>query len=284
MILRTTIYNILVLWAWLAPLIGPLAAQSLVETARIPLPFPVDGLTKVAATPWGDRFYLLDQQNLEVLAVDRSGTVTGRFGGWGSGPQSLDLPLDILFAENSLFILDEGQRKILRLDAGLNPVAATPLTIDRRPLAFTRDSQQRFWVLFENMAGALVISDDGSRLDLVGDEAGGTSMVLDPAHIARGRHRLAIWDRSAAEVVIFKSSGALMERWPFPSSSELRDLVLLDGTIVLLTEGGLQLLDPLTRQYRHLANAGCPQAIDATPGGLVTLDCEGFIRVLQLAP
>ncbi len=272
------------MWAWLAPLIGPLAGQTLVETARIPLAFPVDGLTRLAATPWGDRFYLLDEQNLEVLAVDRSGTVTGRFGGWGSGPQALDLPRDILFAENSLFILDEGQRRILRLDMGLNPVAATPLTIDRRPLAFTRDSQQRFWVLFENMAGALVLSDDGSRLDLVGDEAGGNALVLDPTHIAQGRHRLAIWERSTAEVVIFKSSGALMERLPFPGPSQLRDLVLFDGTIVLLTEDGLQQLDPVTRQYRDLANAGCPQALDATPGGLVTLDCEGFIRVLRFAP
>ncbi len=284
MSLRTKNYNILLWWAWLAPLTGPLAGQSLVETARIPLPFPVDGLTRLAATPWGDRFYLLDEQNLEVLAVNRSGVVTGRFGGWGSGPQALDLPRDILFAENSLFILDEGQRRILRLDAGLNPVAATPLAIDRRPLAFTRDSQQRFWVLFENMAGAVVLSDDGSRLDVVGDEAGGAAMVLDPTHIARGRHRLAIWERSAAEVVIFKTSGALMERLPLPAPSQLWDLVLFDGTIVLFTEGGLQQLDPVTRQYRYLGNAGCPLALDAIPGGLVTLDCEGFIRVLQLAP
>jgi hypothetical protein len=134
------------------------------------------------------------------------------------------------------------------------------------------------------MAGAVVLSDDGSRLDVVGDEAGGSAMVLDPTHIARGRQRLAIWERSAAEVVIFKTSGALMERLPFPAPSQLRDLVLFDGAIVLLTAGGLQRLDPVSRQYRDLGNAGCPQAIDVTPGGLVTLDCEGFIRVLQLAP
>ncbi len=109
-------------------------------------------------------------------------------------------------------------------------------------------------------------------------------MVLDPVYIARGRHRLAIWERSAAEVVIFKSSGALLERLPFPVQTQLRDLVLFNGTVVLLTAGGLQQLDPVTRQYRDLGNAGCPQAIDTTPGGLVTLDCEGFIRVLQLAP
>ncbi len=240
-------------------------------------------MTRIAANPLVDTFYLLDDHNLEVIAVGGSGQITGRYGGWGGGAQAFDLPRELLFAENSLFVLDEGKNQIIRLDANLNPVAVTPLPEDRRPLAFARDGQQRFWVLFENVTGAYIFNDDGDRLDIVGDEAGGGSAVLDPYLLGYDNDKLAIWDRDRGELAMFRTSGSLAGRFPFPEQFEPDQMAVTDSAVFLLNETHIKRVNLESRRYSDLNNIGHPQAISKIPGGLVTMDSAGIIRVFKPA-
>lgn len=262
--------------------VDPLAAQTLYESSRLPLPSPADGLVAVKAAPWDDGFYYLDSHNLEVLAADVHGTVHYRYGGWGSGVDALDLPWALAAAENSVFVLDQGRYQIIRLDPRLNPVAVTPLPDDRLPIAFIRDIRQRFWVIFEHRAGLYLFDDNGTVLDVVADEASGAAAVYHPALLTETPTGVAVWDPVAKEVLGFHLSGSLHWRFPIEHGGPFLAMTSLDASIFLVAENEVLLLNREDRQLRRLPNSVGFIDLEVKEPLLYGLDPGGFLRVLHL--
>lgn len=269
---------------WLALPVSPVDAQQWVETSSVTLPAPADGLVRVAAAPWNDNLYLLDGLRLEVLAVDADGRLLQRYGGWGTGALALDLPRDMAVAENSVFVLDQGGYQILRLDSRLNPVATTPLPEDRLPCSFIRDGRQRFWVIFENLAGLYLYSDDGTLVDVVADEASGTAAVLHPALIAGSYGRVAVWDPVEAVIYLFHLSGQLDRRLPLQREPSVLAMVWIGELLLLATPEGIIQVNPADGQITPLPLAhGCVDLAYRSPA-LFGLDQSGTIHVLHPVP
>ncbi len=269
---------------WLTSLVAPAAAQEWVETTAITLPAPADGLVRVAAAPWSDGFYILDGLRLEVLAFDTHGRLLQRYGGWGTGALSLDLPRDLAVAENSVFVLDQGGHQILRLDSRLNPVAATPLPDDLSPDAFIRDERQRFWVTFENRAGVYLYQDDGTLVDVVADEASGAAAVHHPALLAGSPARVAVWDPADAVVYLFHLSGRLDRRLPLPGEWPILAMVWADEQLLLAAAEGLIMVNPSDTQVTPLPFAAGVVDLAYRSPVVYALDPAGLLHVLHQLP
>ena len=145
-----------------------------------------------------------------MLATDHHDEWEHRYGGWGTGSLALDLPRELRVAENSVFVLDQGGPRILRLDARLNPVAVTLLPEGRMPLSFIRDTQQRFWVAFEHYPGLQLFNDDGILVDEIADESSGSEAVLHPVLMAASQSEIAVWDPIDRTICLFYHSGQLL--------------------------------------------------------------------------
>ncbi|MCH7496997.1 MAG: hypothetical protein IH971_04000 [Candidatus Marinimicrobia bacterium] len=213
------------------------------QRTTIRLPDTQGGAVRVVPSSWDDGFYLLDELRLEVVSIDRNGTLRHRFGGWGESAGSLDFPVDLAVGENSVFVLDQGRHQIVRLDARLNPVAATPLPEDRLATAFVRDAQLRFWVIFENFAGLQIYGDNGDLLDVVADEGSGSAAVFHPEQLAASRDAVAAWDPVEGAIFIFYLSGQLQRRLPIGKELAFADMVWVAGKILLAGAGGLWEVD-----------------------------------------
>ncbi|MFB0515784.1 MAG: hypothetical protein ACETWG_04160 [Candidatus Neomarinimicrobiota bacterium] len=265
-------------------LAAPAAAQKWIEAPPIPLSLPADGLVQVAAAPWGDGLYFLDGLRLEVLAADAHGRLRQRYGGWGTGALALDLPRDLVVAENSVFVLDQGGQQILRLDARLNPVSTTPLPGDQLPLAFIRDAQQRFWVTFENQAGLYLYADDGTVLDVVADEASGAVAVLHPSLLAASDNRIAVWDPIDAIIYLFHLSGRLDRRLPLQWERPVLAIEWAGERLLLATTAGLLQVNPADATVTSLPVAGGVIDLAARFPNIYVLDQTGILHVLQPVP
>ena len=221
----------------------PVTAQYWVAKDTIALPARVEGVASLAAANWGERFYILDELRLEVLSLDSHGRLLERYGGWGDGAHSLDLPRDLAAAENSVFILDQGRHQILRLDARLNPVSTTPLPDDQLPAVFIRDARQRFWVVFEHRAGLFIYDDQGTLLDVVADENSGSMAVLDPALLAASPEEIAVWDPVDRTLSIFHLSGQLRLRLRVGWEGNMLSMVWAGNLLLLASEKELLQVD-----------------------------------------
>ncbi|MEE9163109.1 MAG: hypothetical protein V3U35_09105 [Candidatus Neomarinimicrobiota bacterium] len=228
-------------------------AQQWVAKGSIPLPAPAEGLVSLVASTWSEGFFLLDGLSLEVLSVDGQGDLRRRFGGWGDGPLSLDFPRDLAVAENSVFVLDQGRHQVLRLDARLNPVSRTPLPEDYFPALFARDARQRFWVVFENRAGLHLFDDQGTLLDVVGDEASGSAAILHPTLIAASPNEVAVWDAMDRSISILHLSGRQRRRLPLEWEGAVRAMVWSDEHLILAADNALLQFDPADGTVRPLA-------------------------------
>ncbi|UCH61730.1 MAG: hypothetical protein JSU77_07895 [Fidelibacterota bacterium] len=259
-------------------------AQEWIETSPISLTALSGGQGQVAAAYWDDGFYLLDDLNLEVLSIDANGQLRQRYGGWGTGVLSLDLPRDLAVAENSIFVLDQDRHQIVRLDSRLNPVATTPLPDDLLPDAFIRDVRQRFWVTFENHAGLHLYYDDGLLVDVVADEASGTAAVLHPSLLAESPTSVAVWDPIDAAICLFHLSGQLDRRLPLLPERPILAMVWANGFLMLTTGKELLQLNPTNGQVKSLP--GTTGIIDLAyrPPGLYGLDQAGMLRAFQQVP
>jgi len=260
------------------------AAQEWIEFAPIPLALPSDGLVRVAAAPWDDGLYFLNGLSLEVLAADTSGRLRQRYGGWGTGALSLDLPRDLAVAENSVFVLDQGGHQIVRLDPRLNPVATTPLPGDRLPEALIRDVRQRFWVAFENRAGIFLYDDSGILVDVVADEASGAAAVLHPTLLAESPTAVAVLDPFDAVICLFYLSGQLDRRLPLRWERPVLAMVWVEGLLLLATGEELLQVNPANGQVTPLpGTTGIVDLAYRSPA-LYGLDQAGILRVFHRVP
>jgi hypothetical protein len=227
---------------WLL-LISPILGQVWSESALFPLPEGYENLNHVTAASWEPGIYLLDDLRLEVVLLDATGAIQNRYGGWGTGPLLLDLPKDLVVGENSVFVLDMGGPRILRLDMRLNPVSETPLPAEFLPRTFIRDNRQRFWVSFEDLAGLYLYNDDGRLLDVVADETSGMAVLRCPLLLARSSQGIAVWDPVAATVSLFRFSGQLYRRLPIGLDTIVLDIEWLGNALILATPDGIWHLD-----------------------------------------
>ncbi len=274
----------ILLAAWLTAPCTSARAQKWIEAAPITAATPSNGLVQVAAAHWDDGFYLLDGLSLEVLSVDAHGRLRQRYGGWGTGVLSLDLPRDLAVAENSVFVLDQGRHQIIRLDTRLNPVATTPLPDDRLPDAFIRDARQRFWVAFENRAGLHLYDDNGLLVDIVADEASGTAAVLHPTLLAQSPTAVAVWDPIDAVICLFHLSGQLDRCLPLQWKRPILAMVWANGFLMLAT--GEEILQVNPADGRAAVLPGMTGIIDLAYRSpvLYGLDQAGLLRVFQQFP
>ena len=239
---------------------------------------------RVVPSSWGAGFYLLDELRLEVVSIDRNGALLHRFGGWGDGAGSLDFPVDLAEGENSVFVLDQGRHQILRLDARLNPIVATPLPDDRLATAFVRDAQQRFWVIFENFAGLQIYNDDGDLLDVVADESSGSVAVLHPEELAATPAGVAVWDPVEGAIFIFHLSGQLQRRLPLLGRElAIADLEWVAGNVLLAGENELLEGDIRDGAVRRLYPAAGIIDLAYRAPALYGLSRTGAIRVFHAA-
>lgn len=260
----------------------PVSAQGLVEIRILLLTDPPEGMADFAMPPWGEPCFVLDQLRMEVIAFRADGEVAGRYGGWGTGSMALDFPLSIEAAENSLFVLDQGRRQILRLDPQLNPVAITPLPAEHLPVAFVRDTQQRFWVSFENRAGVLLIDDRGTLLDVIGDERSGGTAVHHPALLAPTAAGTAVWDEVNGSLFLYQLSGRLLRQISLPDVKGVLDMAVLDVWLFLLTSDGCLAIDTESGRTRLLAGCDGVISIVSRSPYLYGLHQEGKLLQFQL--
>lgn len=206
---------------------GRLQAQTITLIDEITL--PANGISSIVASPWDDLIYALDSENMEVLALSPEGSIVYRYGGWGSGTQALDTPVAILAAENSVFVIDQGNRKIVRLDARLNPVSITPLPSDDWPLDFARDNQQRFWVIYEGVPGIRILNEAGAEVDVLGDANSGAHAMIQPQIISYSGSIMAVYDADAHVVQLLSMSGRSTASYTNLPHGRPLNLAILDG-------------------------------------------------------
>jgi hypothetical protein len=238
----------------------------------------------VAAAPWSTNFYLLDELQLQIIAVSPRSEILYKYGGWGTGTLSLDLPVHLIAVENSVFVLDQGQRQILRLDAMLNPVAVTPLPDDRLPLSFCRDVQRRFWVIYENQAGIFVYDEAGGLIDIVADRTDGLAVLLHPSLITSSHQGIAVWDSIEGTLYIFRLSGQFVGKRLLADDQAPIAMVWVGGQLLLTTGNQLLALPSLEAMITPVA--GTSNLVDLTtrPPQLIGLDPSGVLRVFRPLP
>ncbi|UCD37745.1 MAG: hypothetical protein JSW54_13145 [Fidelibacterota bacterium] len=259
-------------------------SQEWEEGAAIPLPIPFSGLAKVAAAPWGEDFYFLDDQALEVAAIDREGRRLNRYGGWGTGSLSLDMPVCLALAENSVFVLDQGKYQILRLDARLNPIVTTPLPADWLPLTFIRDARQRFWIAFEGQSGLYLYDDEGVLVDVVADEASGTAVVLQPTLLAVGSSGVAVLDPFEAVIYLFHLSGQPIRRLAITARQPVLSMVWAGDKLLLTTGNELLEVDLMNGRIGPLHKYSGVVDLAYRFPTLFGLDPTGILRVFRPSP
>lgn len=208
------------------------------------LPFDSPSYAAAATLPgWPSALYLLDIDRSEIVLLASDGAVQVRYGGWGSGAQGLDYPVALLAAENSIWILDQGAQRILRLDPRLNEVAALILPEGSFPLVFARDSQQRFWVARESEPGLQIIDDAGALLQAVGDGKAGSPIIQRPTRLAPVSDGMLVWDALLLELLRINLSGHIESRQLLDIEGELLDMAHIGGAVLLLTSKALWRLD-----------------------------------------
>jgi hypothetical protein len=250
----------------------------------IQLPRQQAGIVRVAAAPWSSNFYLLDDLQLQIIAVSPLGEILYKYGGWCTGTLSLDYPVHLIALENSVFVLDQGQRQILRLDAMLNPVAATPLPDDHLPLSFCRDVQRRFWVIYENQAGIFVYEESGDLIDMVADRTDGLAVILHPSLIASSPEGIAVWDSIEGMLYIFRLSGQFVGKRPLADDQAPIAMVWERGQLLLTTGDQLLVLPSFEAVITPVA--GTLNLVDLTTRSpqLIGLDPSGVLRVFRPLP
>ena len=203
---------------------------------QIPLPAGSETVTKVAVPRWPNRFYYLDTARMEVLVADGKGQVLNRYGGWGSGPHALDLPIGLVAAENSVWVLDQAAGKIVRLDSRLNPVAELLLPDTGLPSDFVRDAWQRLWIASEQRPGLAIIDDMGRLVDRIGDGSGSAGLVQHPGLLAADGDAVLVWDPVARELVTIALSGTIARRTALAIPGRVLALAAHAGGVALLTD------------------------------------------------
>ncbi len=264
------------------PLFGT-AGQQWAEVAAIPLEISSNGLSQVEVPLWDDGFYFLNSLSLEVLATDARGQLRQRYGGWGAGASSLDLPRNLALAENSVFVLDQGKHHIIRLDTRLNPVSISPLPSDNLPSAFIRDSRQRFWVAFENQAGLYIYDDKGQLVDVAADEASGSAVILHPDLLAASSTAIAIWDHVDALICLLRLSGQVYQRLPVPG----RSIVALEWVgeqLIAATTDEIFRIDTSNGMATPLLQSAGIIGLTYRSPLLYVLDQAGTLRVFRQVP
>ena len=228
-------------WVWLlAAGLNPASGQQ----ATFSLPLASRSYSAAVTLPgWPSTLYLLDMDRSELVLIDSDGALQARYGGWGSGAQGLDYPVALLAAENSIWILDQGTQRILRLDPRLNEVATLLLPEGSFPLAFARDRQQRFWVARDSEPGLQLIDDAGLLLQAVGDGKAGTAIIQRPTHMAPFSDGMLVWDALSLELLRINLSGHIESRQPLEIEGEVLDMAPSGGTVLLLTPNALWRLD-----------------------------------------
>ena len=200
------------------------------------MPPDSETVTKVAVPLWPNRFYYLDTARMEVLVADGKGQVLNRYGGWGSGPHALDLPIGLVAAENSVWVLDQAAGKIVRLDARLNPVAQLLLPDTGLPSHFVRDAWQRLWIASEQRPGLTIIDDTGRLVDRIGDGSGSAGLVQHPGLLAADGESVQVWDPVAHELVTIALSGTIARRTALAIPGLALALVPHAGGVAILTD------------------------------------------------
>ena len=212
--------------------VSALSAQT---DSFVPLPENITNISRFAIAPWPDRYYYLDDDNLEVVAADGRGRLIARYGGWGASTQALDLPVDLAASENSVWVLDQGINAILRLDPQLNLISVVSLPDRAFSRAFVRDSQQRFWISRENEAGLILVDETGYKLSDAGTELSGESMIRYPALLAADVTGITVWDASTRELIEIDLSGQVRRRITLDVSDPVLAIVRFNGMAILLS-------------------------------------------------
>ena len=219
-----------------------------------------------------------------MQAVDAAGLVRFRYGGWGTGPEALDMAIALDAGENSIFVLDQGRRSIIWLDLQLNRIAETQLPQDDEPVGFVRDSRRQFWIIMEGRPGLHLFDDQGALLTVIGDQTSGDDGILAPLLIAAYDGLMAVWDDHRQAVCLLSESGAV-ERW-LPIGEVVRpiDLAFTGNAIYILTDEGVMAAD-ITTGERRLHRLEPPViAIFPKDGQLLTVDSEGTISAFTAQP
>ncbi|MCK4577991.1 MAG: hypothetical protein KAU50_04330 [Candidatus Marinimicrobia bacterium] len=243
--------------------------------AGVALPNIPAGVTALAATPGLEGYFAIDSHNLELLRIDGAGRVTNRFGGWGVDDQSLDLPVDLDLAENSIFVLDQGKRQIMRFDLRLNLVGTTPLDADLLPVSFARDAQQRFWVACRDRAGLFLYDDFGILLGFVGNEASGERLISAPGRISAGAGSIAVIDDAQATVHIIDLSGSHVATVPFEIKGIITGFVWTDELLAISSEHRIKFMNTATKWSSVIDIEPTIQGLSLVQGALLVWDAGG---------
>lgn len=250
----------------------------------IELPPQLTGVVRVAAAAWSANYYLLDELLLQIIAVSPRGEILHKYGGWGTGTLALDLPVQLDAVENSVFVLDQGQRQILCLDAMLNPVSVTPLPNDRLPLSFCRDVQRRFWVIYEDQGGIFVYDEIGGPIDRIADRTDGLAPVLHPSLIACTVNMVAVWDSIEDMLYLFSLSGQFMGKQSLPGVPSLVAMIWAGEQLLLATSDQLLALKPLQTAVTSIADPQNLIDLSIRSRNIIGLDPSGVLHVFRPLP
>ena len=246
---------------------------ALIDAQTVPL--PNGAFSSVILAPWG-HYYAIDDLSREVVLFDAGGEVKGRYGGFGRGPHALKHPVALAVEDNHLYLLDRGAPAIVQLDRHLNPIGRLPLSEQILPLDFVRDAKGMFWVVDGTTSELQILQSTGQPYP----SPGWVGQLISPELIATDGHRVAVWDRGAATVVVAESGGGVLARYALDPEGAVDALAIKDDLVMILANGTIHHADGAASPF-----SGAASGLSAYDKGWIIVTGEGR-QLLQvpLAP
>ncbi|HVP37967.1 MAG TPA: NHL repeat-containing protein [Candidatus Saccharimonadales bacterium] len=151
--------------------------------------------------------YLSDRESQCVLVYSAQGDSLAAWGGFGSGPGQFRRIAGLCTdAHGSLWVADEGRRRVVHLDVGgafAGELAVAPDSAEgARPFAVAVAADGRLAVADPGLRRVTVFSPSGAPLAVL--EGDGERRFEEPVALAWGGERLAVADQGTHIVVVFR--------------------------------------------------------------------------------
>ena len=243
---------------------------------------PLGRTLRITGLPTGE-YYLLDTENHRVLRYATDGSFLAEAGGSGSGKGQFNGPVDLDADGQMIWILDRQNRRLVRMDQGLNFVEEIPLSGSTEDLtaplwydAVSASSNGDVFLLDKREPGVVRISSAGEVLANYGGFGTGNGRLEAPTDLDAGQDG-SLFVTDGKRLLVFDRSGNLQKEVPHAeplarveATGSEAWITTLSGQLLYYTKGKL---------VRVATSSGSiPESVDLTLGrgqAPVLLDASG---------
>lgn len=212
----------------------------------------------------GGRLYVADAARHVVVRLTPEGHVEDELGGPGSEPGRFDMPVAIdAQAGLSLWVAEEGGRRLQRLTWQGMPLEIIPLPERMRPIAVQQ--RGRWLFVLDAASGQLWRRGPDKRWLVTGGAAAGDPLQQPVALTSGPSDRLLIADRAQRVVLAYDRLGTFEKQWTPVLPRAPRALAAQGDTLWLVIDRSL---------YRYLPG-GHLEAVGHLPFDVVGLVWQG---------